>query len=149
MIIVLLFVLASCKPDNPSIPDVPVYGDSTTHPYLEFSEEGAIKGTNSNITEAEIPDYFNNIKVTAIANSAFVDHEYLISVTIPNSVTTIGENAFRDSGLESVDIPNSVTSIGADTFKDCAALTTINIDKPAGSIPGVPWGATGATIKWK
>ncbi|MCB6003057.1 leucine-rich repeat domain-containing protein, partial [Flavobacterium psychrophilum] len=51
----------------------------------------------------------------------------LTSVTIPNSVTTIGDGSFaRCSGLTSVTIPNSVTSIGDYAFNSCPSLTTIN-----------------------
>jgi len=42
------------------------------------------------------------------------------NTTIPNSVTSIGERAFRDcSGLTFINIPNSVTSIGERAFRDC------------------------------
>ena len=41
----------------------------------------------------------------------------LTSVTIPNSVTSIGDYAFDDcTSLTSVTIPNSVTSIGSGAF---------------------------------
>ncbi|WP_242403069.1 leucine-rich repeat protein, partial [Prevotella scopos] len=44
----------------------------------------------------------------------------LTSVTIPNSVTTIGDNAFIGcSSLTSVTIPNSVTRIGSEAFRNC------------------------------
>jgi hypothetical protein len=53
----------------------------------------------------------------------------LTSVTIPNSVTTIGEEAFSDcDGLTSVTIPNSVTAIGEGAFRFCSGLTAINVD---------------------
>ena len=50
------------------------------------------------------------------------------SVTIPNSVTTIGEYAFNYcTSLASVTIPNSVTSIEVGAFDGCTSLTSINI----------------------
>ena len=53
----------------------------------------------------------------------------LTSITIPNSVTSIGNGAFSYcSGLTSITIPNSVTSIGNGVFSYCSGLTTINVD---------------------
>ena len=49
---------------------------------------------------------------------------------IPNSVTSIGENAFYGcKGLTSITIPNSVTSIGNWAFYGCDALTSVKIPK--------------------
>src|SRR5262249_3690290 len=62
--------------------------------------------------------------VTNIGNGAFADCTNLTNVTIPNSVTSIGDYAFMDCTiLTSVTIPNSVTSIGNGAFADCWSLT--------------------------
>ena len=58
-----------------------------------------------------IPD-----SVTAIGEDAFA-YTNLESVTIPDSVTSIGDYAFADTQLESVIIPDSVTSIGNHAFE--------------------------------
>jgi len=57
----------------------------------------------------------------------------LTSVTIPNSVTSIGEKVFANSGLTSVNIPNSVTTIGNRAFSYCS-LTSITIPESVTSI---------------
>ena len=66
--------------------------------------------------------------VVCIDDAAFRGCSGLTSITIPNSVTTIGNQAFRCcSSLTSVTIPNSVTSIGEGAFADCYGLTSITI----------------------
>ena len=65
--------------------------------------------------------------VTTIGNSAFGGCYGLTSITIPNSVTTIGGGAFSGcTGLTSVTIPSSVASIGGLAFGGCSGLTTVN-----------------------
>ena len=73
--------------------------------------------------------------VTSIGSSAFYKCSGLTSVTIGNSVTSIGSFAFNGcSGLTSVTIPNSVTSIGYSAFLDCSALTSVTIGNGVKSI---------------
>ena len=64
--------------------------------------------------------------VTSIGKQAFNGCSNLTSITIPASVTSIGESAFRLSGLTSITIPASVTIIGGYAFEDCNSLTTVS-----------------------
>ena len=83
----------------------------------------------SSLTSVTIPN-----SVTSIG-WAFYGCSGLTSVTIPNSVTSIGESAFyRCSGLTSVTIPNSVTSIGREAFYGCSGLTSVTIPNSVTSI---------------
>ena len=71
--------------------------------------------------------------VTSIGNNAFLYCRGLTSITIPNSVTSIGNDAFYYCrGLTSITIPNSVTSIGNNAFSYCRGLTSV---KCLASIP--------------
>ncbi|MBQ1773293.1 MAG: leucine-rich repeat domain-containing protein [Prevotella sp.] len=59
----------------------------------------------------------------------------LTSVTIPNSVASIGESVFEGcSGLTSVIIPNSVTTIGESVFEGCSGMTSVTIGKSVENI---------------
>lgn len=66
--------------------------------------------------------------VTSIGQRAFVQCTQLSSVTIPNSVITIGGSAFLGcTQLTSITIPNSIKVIESQTFYDCSQLTSISI----------------------
>jgi len=79
---------------------------------------------NKQMKEFTIPN-----SVTGIGKEAFRDCYGLTSVTIPNSVTTIKAFAFSHCGsLKSVMIPNSVTDIDSNVFFICNNLTAINVE---------------------
>lgn len=80
-------------------------------------------GSIPNISDVEVVEIGSH--VTSIG-SAFGGCSNLSSVTIPDSVTSIGYYAFIGcSGLTSVTIPNSVTSIESNAFYDCSGLTSV------------------------
>ncbi len=73
--------------------------------------------------------------MTNIANNAFNYCSGLTSVTIPNSVKSIGLGSFFScESLTSITIPNSVESIGKYAFNWCTGLTTVAILGGATSI---------------
>ena len=79
------------------------------------------------LTSVTIPN-----SVTGIGHDAFYKCFFLTSVTIPNGVTWIGEEAFWGCySLKAVTIPNSVTSIGKRAFEYCSSLTSVTINSDA------------------
>ncbi len=73
--------------------------------------------------------------VTSIGANAFADCFSLTSITIPSSVTSIGSSAFMDcTNLASITIPSSVTSIGDEAFCRCTGLTSVTIPSSVTSI---------------
>ena len=55
-----------------------------------------------------------------------------------SKLTKIGNNTFRNSAITAITIPNSVTTIGYNAFRDCTSLTGITIPSSVTSIQGQP-----------
>lgn len=73
--------------------------------------------------------------VTTIGEDAFWGCESLSNINIPNSVKTIGDLAFLGcKSLTNINIPNSVKTIGNLAFRNCKSLTTINISNSVKTI---------------
>ena len=84
----------------------------------------------------EIDSLYIQEGVASIGDNAFAELFPLTSVSIPNSVTSIGGGAFYGCRLTSVSIPNSVTSIGDGAFYGCTRLTSATIGNSVTSIGG-------------
>ena len=96
-------------------------------------ENGVLKYVKPGVNEFVIPD-----SVTSIGEYAFRDCKSLTSVTIPDSVTSIGYAAFYNcTSLTFVALGNGVTSIGSDAFWGCYKLVEVynksSLDVTAGS----------------
>ena len=86
----------------------------------------------SDVTEYTIPD-----SVTTIGNNAFYGCTNLISVNIPESVNSIENSAFSDcQNLKSVVIPEGIYSVGYHVFSNCISLTEIYCKNSNLSISG-------------
>jgi hypothetical protein len=81
-----------------------------------------------------IPNTINGMLVTKIGDSLFAYYGNLTNVTIPSSVTSIGEGAFLRTGLTSVTIPARVTYIGGGAFYECMSLTNVYFQGSAPSL---------------
>ena len=67
---------------------------------------------------------------TSVGTRAFTNTPYLGGVTLGNDVSTISNNAFQNSGIETFPVPatnTALTTIYGNTFQNCDALTTVVI----------------------
>ena len=94
---------------------------------------------DSKVEELVIPD-----GVTEIKAGAFFSGNDITSVTIPNSVTSIGHNSFAYCNLSSLTIPNSVTYVGYGSFKFNQNLTSVAIPNSVTFIGGWAFGGCNA-----
>jgi len=72
--------------------------------------------------------------LTSIEVYAFYQCKSIVSVTIPDTVTSIGNNAFNSCSITSVIIGSGVTSIGDQAFCGCTSLASITIPNTVTSI---------------
>ena len=133
--------------------------DDLYYTLIDNNSAVEITSCSNTATDITVPDTIEGLPVTKIGFLAFSNASaQLRSVTLPDSITTIGEAAFSNctslvkinipanvtcintnvfancSSLASIDIPNSVTSIGYSAFGSCSSLTNINIPDSVTSI---------------
>jgi hypothetical protein len=98
--------------------------------YTYITNDGAIRitgytGPDGAVT---IPSRINGLPVTRIEFGAFHYCPHLSSITVPNSVTSIGDEAlFGCTNLTSVTIGNGVANIGNFAFCVCGSLTNVTL----------------------
>lgn len=105
--IISVFALAACAP-RPVNEETRVNGFS----FREYGDGYEVANYLGDETEIEIPDTYKDKSVIGIGARAFSNTK-ITGITIPDSITTIGPNAFEScKELEEINIPESVTSIG-------------------------------------
>lgn len=129
---VLVLCVALTVPFGAEAEEV-VYGTSGDFEYSLENGEITIEGVIDSFSgHAEIPETIEGYPVTKIGEFAFGSEKgttyFTTSVTIPDSVTEIGDYAFSDCwGLTTVNMGNGVVSVGSEAFYNCINLTSITL----------------------
>ena len=106
--------------------------DSDDDGDISYDEAEAVTTLPNNIFSKKgiknFPEFQYFTGITEITNYAFQDCSELTNISLPNSLTIIGQGAFeRCSALESIIINEGVTSIGYCAFADCSSLQSVDI----------------------
>ena len=123
------------------------YTDSSNNKYqYTLNTDGTATLTKFTGTNANVPAFVKDHTVTEIAPYAFAilkagsttqatPNTLLLSVTLPDSITTIGDHAFADcEALTSIALPDGVTAIPTGTFEYCTSLSSITLPAQLTSI---------------
>ena len=112
--------------------------DDTKHEATVVSKNDKYNSYSGEVTiPAAISYKDQEYSVTGIDTKAFYESKNLTSITIPNSITSIKDEAFAYSGIKSVVIPNSVKNMGSNVFACCNNLVNAVIPD---SWETIPWG---------
>ncbi len=160
LVLMCVFALTACLGEE----------EPTADFIYQINEEGTgyiIKGINTVYSnDVVIPSEIRGLPVVGIDNC---QNKYIKTVTIPDSVTSIGDDAFRgcdsltynekdgvkylgnsthpyivameaDESITSVDLPNTVKVIYTNALYGCSSLTSITIPDSVTSIGGSAFG---------
>ena len=126
---------------NPySPPGIVIIPLSTFNPTIFIIQRGAFSGCTS-LASVTVGN-----SVTSIGSGAFTGCTSLTSITLVDGLPAIGSGWFAGIPVTSIIIPNSVTSIGSSAFNGCTGLTSITIPSSVTSIGEYAFnGCTGLT----
>ena len=94
---------------------------------VEGANTSSFNATTLNLTAPVIPAA-GRYAIKAIGINAFKDNATLVSITLPEGLTSIGlASFFGCTSLEFINLPSSVKSIGRSAFEVCESLESIVI----------------------
>ena len=111
------------------------YYDDNNHIAIVMGYEGTLPS----ILEIPATTTHNDVEytVTAINGSAFLNQMGVSQFILPNTITTIGSNAFRGCRYADINIPENLTALGEGAFADCDHITSVTLPEGLTSIPAL------------
>lgn len=91
-----------------------------------YNPRGSITiiGYDGNQAEVEIPETIDNLKVIGLGYRSFINNKTLKTIKLPETITYLGNECFKQCTITSIALPKSVTSIGnyAFNYTDLASI---------------------------
>ena len=91
----------------------------------DLSKTKITKLPASTFVYAGIEEVLLPVTLKEIGSQAFLKTSQLKTIEIPENVSTIGQEAFRESGITTVKLPNGVTNIASRAFYYCPELAEV------------------------
>ena len=118
---------------------------------IVFSVDGngvltGVSGLTENNTDVVIPSVVDGITVKEIGMGVFKDNRNIVSLTIPDSVTTLQNRICSGcTALREVRLPSGLTVIPDETFDGCSSLSTVHFPNTLRQIRSDAFCGTGLT----
>lgn len=137
--------LADVKTNNPVMRVAPTAFDGCPYRYEPFSDQSStdpsdftwspgkkdtavITGYHGKARSIRVPAIIEGRVVSTIGIGAFQGNQELCSVTLPDTVTVLQKDSFRDCArLEAVHLSDNISKLITTTFSGCSSLREINI----------------------
>lgn len=131
----LVMLMCGCeKNGTDSTPESNTLSSSSSLPLSQYGFDYEIVDDGIRITKCwdygldiYVPDEIDGKPVRIIANDAFYQHTDTVSVTLPDTITTIESPFYRCYSLSEIVIPESVTLIDGSPFFRCPSLSKITV----------------------
>ena len=127
------------------VSNLPVMGQNTAPEtfssgdweYIENKNGITLTKYNGSESNLEIPGELDGKTVTQLEKELFMNNMNLVSVVMPNSITTTGANVFNGcAALKDVKLSTELTAINTGMFRYCISLEHIMIPFTVTSISG-------------
>ena len=118
---------------------------------IVFSVDGngvltGVSGLTANNTDVVIPSEVGGVTVREIGMGVFKDNRNIVSLTIPDSVTTLQNRICSGcTALREVRLPSGLTVIPDETFDGCSSLSTVHFPNTLRQIRSDAFCGTGLT----
>lgn len=105
-----------------------------------FKNHCTLKAYEGNENQVTIPSFYEGLPVSGIGSKAFLSCKSIQELTLPNTITEIGDWAFAHmKHLTSLTLPFQDISFGKHVFLDCGELREIHIVNDTSKNPGTPF----------
>ena len=101
----------------------------------QYTKKGTVVDYRGTSESVRIPEKYSTIPIISVADSIFLNKTFIKNVTIPNGITTLGNEVFKGTSISQVFIPYSVTAIGNGLFENCSSLKFVNNNTLITNIP--------------